>query len=136
MSHLPHWVKKITKAQAIVGAIIFLILAPTTLFAAVEKARFWTWKWEFIEHETKAAEQFEEIETAAGEHAEQAAADFKKRDLEILYIRLRAARTEGRALRQAKRTRGTNPELRRDIKENEEDVAKIKREISFIRFGK
>ena len=132
----PHWMKKITRMQAVIGAVIFLILAPTTLFAAVDKARFWTWTWEFVAHETRDAVRFNEIETAAGAQIEQVAADFKKRDLELLEIRLRAAKNEARDLRQVKRTRGTNPELRRDIKENEELIAKIKRRISFVEFGK
>jgi hypothetical protein len=129
-------IEKMKRWKTLIATLIFLILAPTALFAAIDEARFWTWRWEFTEHESRVIAQFQEIETAAGAQIEQAAADFKKRDLEILEIRLRAARTEARALRQAKRTRGSNPELRRDIKENEELTDKIKREIQFIRYGK
>lgn len=114
-----------TDARFWLGLCVLAAGTPAVLASTIDDIRWWPWRSEHL----KLAGDLAEFETAA-------AADFKKRDLDLLTIRLNAAKRERRQLRFERRKLGSTPEIAEDIQDNKETIERLILKIRYLETGK
>lgn len=125
MANKKRLTERLSDARVWLALVLLVATIPPAVAITIDKYRWWPWRSEHLALEEKVTE----FET----HAD---SEFRKRDLQLLQIRLQAAKIERRKLRSEKRRDGNTPEIAEDAEENRELIEVLKRSIEFIRFGR